>query len=267
MRVLRLLGTDGGPHRLTDLSRALGVSKSTLSELLATLEHFDFVARDGDSRAFTLGHGLLEFGSAVLRRLDLRQIARPHLAHLRGQIGETAVLHVPAEAGALIVDRVESDHQLKVVAPIGHRLPPLAGSVAKVFAAQLSGQRLNALLRAHPLRAFTPRAIMSPQRYRREVLEVRRRGYAIDNEEYLPGVRAVSAPVLDNRERMIGILTIVGSSARLTDGRMRDAAAAVLGAAGEISRRLGATAYARAMGTGRNGPSTRGVSSRLPAKT
>ncbi|MGH2668687.1 MAG: IclR family transcriptional regulator [bacterium] len=200
--------------------------------------------RDGDSRTFRLGYALLELGNAVLQRLDLRQVARPHLRHLRDNIGETAVLHLPANRGALIVDRVESDHQLKVVAPIGHRLPPFAGSVAKVFAAQLSDRELAGLLREHPLRAFTPRSITSRQRYRREVLAAHRHGYAVDDEEYLPGVRAVSAPVLDSRGRTVASVTVVGSSARLTDARMRQAATAVLEAAEDISRRLGAPVYA-----------------------
>lgn len=243
VRVLQALSEDGGPHRLTDLSRSLGFSKSTLSELLATLEHFDFVDRDGASRAFSLGHGLLELGNAVLRRLDLRQVARPYLSELQSRIGETAVLHVPAEAGPLIVDRVESEHQLKVVAPIGHRLPPLAGSVAKVFAAQLSDRELAVLLRDHPLQPFTPRSITSAPRYRREAQYARRLGYAVDNEEYLPGVRAISAPVVDSHERVIATLTVVGSSARLTGSRMRQAAAVVLEAASAMSRRLGAPAY------------------------
>lgn len=243
VRILRLLASDGGPRRLTDLSRALAVSKSTLSELLGTLEQLDLVERDRESRAFRLGYGLLELGNAVLRRLDLRQVARPYLMQLRDAVGETAVLHVPVDQGALIVDRVESDHQLKVVAPVGHRLPPFAGSVAKVFAAQYADKELAALLRPRALRTFTPRSMTSGQRYRREILRVRRRGYAVDDEEYLPGVRAVSAPVLDSRGRTVAAVTIVGSSARLTETRMRQAATAVLAAATDISRRLGAPEY------------------------
>ena len=250
VRVLRLLASDGGPRRLTDLSRALAVSKSTLSELLATLERLGFVERDGESRTFRLGYGVLELGNAVLRRLDLRQLARPYLTQLRDAIGETAVLHMPVDQGALIVDRVESDHQLKVVAPIGHRLPPFAGSVAKVSASELADKELAALLRTRVLRAFTPRSVTSAQRYRKEIVRVRRRGYAVDDEEYLPGVRAVSAPVLDSRGRMVATVTVVGSSVRLSDARMRQAATAVLEAAAGISRRLGAPAYPR-VGAGR----------------
>ncbi|MGQ0571459.1 MAG: IclR family transcriptional regulator [Armatimonadota bacterium] len=241
--VLQALSADDGARRLTDLSRQLGFSKSTLSELLGTLEHYGFVERDGDSRAYRLGHALLELGNAALRRLDLRQVARPSLVHLRDALGETATLHVPSGEGAIIVDRAESEHQLKVVAPLGHRLPPLAGSVAKVFLAGRPADELTALLNHQRLPAFTPNSIATPARYRKELARVRQHGYAVDDEEYLPGVRAVSAPILDARGRTVATITVVGFRARLTQERMREAEAAVRRAADLISRRLGAPSY------------------------
>jgi len=240
--VLQALSADGGPRRLFDLSRALGVSKSTLSELLSTLEHYGFVERDDESRVYRLGYALLDLGSAVLRGLDLRQVARPHLVRLRDAVGETAVLHVPTDQGALIADRVESEHQLKVTAPIGHRVPPFAGAVAKVFLAWLPDDELTRLLSGRTLPAFTPRSITDPRRYRKELTRVRTLGYAADREEYLPGVCAVSAPVLDGRGRPSATVTIVGYSALLADTRLQAAAAAVQQAAVEISRRLGGSA-------------------------
>lgn len=241
--VLRALATDGGPRRLTDLSRSLGYSKSTLSELLSTLEHYGFVERDDDSRAYRLGYALLELGNAVLRRLDLRQVARPYLVRLRDSTGETAVLHAPNGQGALIIERAESEHQLKVVAPLGYPLPPFAGAVAKVLLAGHPEQELTNLLAGRSLPAFTSHSITDPGRYLKELARVRRRGYAVDDEEYLPGVRAVSAPILDDRGRTVATVTIVGSSARFTQHRMREAGTAVLVAAERISRRLGASSY------------------------
>lgn len=246
--VLRALSADDGPRRLSDLSRALGVSKSTLSELLSTLEHYGLVERDDDTRAYRLGYALLDFGNAVLRGLDLRQIARPHLVRLRDAIGETAVLHVPADGGALIADRVESDHELKVTAPIGHRIPQFAGAVAKVFLAWLPDDEVNRLLSGRALPAFTPRSITDPRRYRKELARVRARGYAVDSEEYLPGVRAVSSPVLDAHARPTATITVVGYSARLTDVRLQAAVAAVRLAAADVSQRAGAPDAAAAGG-------------------
>lgn len=241
-RVLRGLAADSAGARLSDLSRALDLSKSTLSELLATLAHHGLVERNGASRAYRLGPTLLELGGAALRRLDVAQIAQDHLVHLRDATGETAVLHIPAQDGFVIVEHAESDHDLKVVAPLGYRLPPLAGSVAKVFLAHRAQDEVAAHLRGVRLPAFTPRTITDPNRYLDELARVRRLGFATDDEEYLPGVRAVSAPVHDARGRVAAAVTAVGSSARLTRERLVEAAAAVTAAAAAISRSLGAPA-------------------------
>jgi len=244
VRVLRALAVDDGEPRLSDLSRRLRLSKSTLSGLLATLEHHGFVEREDATRAYRLGAAVLELGHSVLRRQDIRQIARPHLVRLRDALGETAVLHVPAGDEAIIVERAESNHDLKVVAPPGHRLPPFAGAVAKVFLASLPDDQLTAVLKTRVLPAFTPHSITSPDRYMEDLRRVRRRGYATDDEEYLPGVRAVSAPVRNARGRTPATVTVVGSAARLTRERVPDAVAAVTAAAEAISRSLGIQPHA-----------------------
>ncbi|MDR7474388.1 MAG: IclR family transcriptional regulator [Armatimonadota bacterium] len=239
VRVLRALAADGASPRLSDLSQALGVSKSSLSGLLATLEHHGLVERDAESRVYRLGGALMELGSAAQRELDLARAARRPLERLRDTVGETAVLHVPAGDGAVIVARAESRPRLKVVAPLGHRLPPLAGAVAKVLLAHRPEADLAPLLRGG-LPAFTRRSVTDPQRYLEELRRVRRRGYALDDEEYLPGVCALSAPVYDVLGRLAGTVTVVGSSARLSRSRLRAAAREVRAAAREISQRLGA---------------------------
>lgn len=245
VRVLRTLGADDGPRSLSDLSRELGVSKSTLSTLLATLEQLELVVRDPASRAFRLGPGLLDLSRALLSRLDLGEIVRPYLWQLHKASGETAILHVAESDGtSVITDRVEPIHQLKVVAPQGHRLPQFAGSVGKVLLAALPPEEAEARVRAQPLRCFTPRTVVDPDAYLAEIRRTRARGYAIDNEEYLVGVRAVSAPVLDDQSRTIATLSIAGVSARLAD-KMSEAARTVAAAAAAASHDLGAPGEGR----------------------
>jgi IclR family acetate operon transcriptional repressor len=239
VRVLQTLA-GRGEHSLSELSRELHVSKSTLSALLTTLEEHALVERDDSSRRFRLGPGLTMLASAAAAaQVDVRDAARPHLVRLAALSGETAILHVPSGDGTVIAERVEPPHQLKVVAPLGHRLPAFAGSVAKVLLASLPEEDAAAIVRAGPLPVFTPRSIVEPDAYLEEVARARRRGHAVENEEYLVGVRAVSAAALGPDGRAIGTLSIVGVAGRMT-GRTRELADAVVGAARQTSGRLAA---------------------------
>jgi DNA-binding IclR family transcriptional regulator len=239
-RAVRVLWTlaERGRLSLSELSRDLGVSKSTLSSLLATLQEHALVERDEESRRFHLGPGLAKLSTAAAAaQVDVREAARPQLERLAEQSGETAILHLPSGDGTVIADRVEPSHQLKVVAPLGHRLPAFAGSVAKALLAALPEERAEAIVRARPLPVFTPRSIVDADAYLDELARTRRRGYAVENDEYLVGVRAVSAPVSGPECEPIGTLSVVGVGARMA-GRIKEIAEAVTTAAAETSGRL-----------------------------
>jgi TetR/AcrR family fatty acid metabolism transcriptional regulator len=109
--VLQALGDEDAGLRLSELSRRLGMSKSTLSGLLSTLERFDLVERDPHSRAFRLGIGLLYLAGGFLRRLDAHELARPHLRRLSEASGETAILHLSDGDAVPIADRSEPQRQ------------------------------------------------------------------------------------------------------------------------------------------------------------
>jgi DNA-binding IclR family transcriptional regulator len=175
--------------------------------------------------------------AAAAARVDVREAARPELQRLADLSCETAILHLRSGDGTVIADRVEPAHQLKVVAPLGHRLPARAGSVAKALLATLPEDEAERIVREHPLPVFTPRSIVDHDAYLDDVARSRRRGYATENEEYLVGVRGVSAPVLGRDGAALGTLSVVGVGARMS-GRMRELAGAVAAGAAETSRCL-----------------------------
>ena len=238
--MLQALCDDDRGRRLSELSRELGVSKSTLSGLLSTLEQFDLVERDPDSRVFRLGMGLLDLGGAVLRRLDLRELARPSLRRLAEMSNETAILHLRDGDESVIADRIEPRRQLKVVAPLGHRLPPFAGSVAKAILATLPDREAAALLASRPLPAFTPRSITTADRYLAELARVREVGYALEDDEYLDGVCAVSAAIVDAGGHAVATVSVAAVRSRVTGERIRVFGPATAAVAQDVSRRLGA---------------------------
>ena len=253
-RLLFALGDGHGDASLTDLARLLRLHKSTAHNILATLIRHRFVDRDPATRKYRLGPALASLGRAAVGRRDLVELARPHLVRLRRLSGETSTLHLRDGTGSVILASEESSHQLKVTAPPGHRLPPFAGAVAKVLLAW--GEPGPGQFPAR-LPAYTPRMITAAGRYLEELRGVGRAGVAYDEMEYLPGVRAVSAPVFQGPEvqgHAIGALSIVGVAARISPQDLRRLAGPLRNAARTLSAALDSGQPARPS----SGPMTRG---------
>jgi len=238
-RALRILQTLArAPLRQADLARTLRLPKSTTLALLRTLRHHEAVAYEPSTGRYHLGRGLVALAHSARGYNDLRRLARPVIEDLARQTGETVILHVLAGEDAVILDRQESPHQLRVAAPLGHVLPPLAGAVGKVQLAHLSPQDAARRLARRSLPRYTPRSITNRTIFLRELDRVRRMGYATDDEEYLPGVRALSAPILGPEGDLAGILDVVGVKTRFTDLKMARAASRLRAAARKISQEL-----------------------------
>ena len=114
---------DGAPELGTnEIARRTGINASTVSRLLATLVNAGMVEHVPSSGRYRLGLRLLQLGNAVLGRLDLREIARPHLHELAIETGETATLSAPGEHDAMTVDFAQSASSVQSVARVGRLL-------------------------------------------------------------------------------------------------------------------------------------------------
>lgn len=236
--ILCALGDGARDATLTELARHVRIHKSTAHGILETLARRGFVTRDAVTKRYRLGPALAALGHAAAVGTDLAALARPHLIRLQRLSGETVILHAREGAGSVILASEESPHELRVSARPGHRLPPTAGAVAKVLLA--FGSRTPPPLPAQ-LPAFTPRTIGSRARYLAELRRVRAAGVAYDDMEYLPGVRAVSAPVFlgdDPSGGAIAALSIVGVAARISPADLRALAQPLKTAARALSAAL-----------------------------
>jgi IclR family transcriptional regulator, acetate operon repressor len=236
--ILLALGDGQGEATLTELARHLRIHKSTAHNILATLVRHRFVSRDPATRRYRLGPALAALRRIAVPGLALGALAHPHLVRLQRLSGETATLHGRDGAASVILASEESPHELRVSAPPGHRLPPAAGAVAKVLLA-FGGEAPTRLPAQLP--AFTPRTIVHAARYLDELRRVRRAGVAYDEMEYLPGVRAVSAPVFLGADReggAVAVLSIVGVAARVSPAELRRLAGPLERAARALSAAL-----------------------------
>lgn len=237
LKVLELLSTYDEPVRLADLSRVLGMNKSTTYRLLETMSKLGYVRQsDGDSR-YMLTARMWAIGVRAFHRFDIRVWARPYLEELLGETQETAVLAVLEGNEVVIVEKRDSDQAVQALSPLGSRSPLHCSSLGKGL---LMGDtdRLLKLVR-RPLKAFTPQTITSIVQLRAEVEDARRRGVAVAFDEYLIGVSGASAPVLGVDGALLGAIGVSLPTIRAEGKHLERAKALVRERSAALSCALG----------------------------
>jgi len=242
--VARALGilenVDGGVRGtgITELSRRLGLGKSTVHRLCATLEHHGYLVRDPGTGRYRLSLRVFQIGSHALEALDLPARAMPALEALGAATEETVHLAVLDGAEVIFIGKVESPRPLRLYSQVGRRCPAHCTAVGKVLLAH-AGAEQRALLAARPLKRYTPKTITSPAGLERELDDVRRRGHAADEEEFEEGIRCVAAPVRDYRGRVVAALSVSAPAGRLPRARTASLVEQVLDTARRVSEELG----------------------------
>ena len=227
--------------RLTEIALRTGLEKSTTHRLLAALMAEGLVDQDSDSERYRLGIDLVEFGMAVLRRLDVRQEALPVLRDLVEQVEETVHLGVARSGQVVYLEKVECERAFQMRSRVGERMPLYSTGIGKAMLAFLPARDLEVVLAAG-LELRTRATITEPDDLRNELQNIRLRGFSTDMEENEEGVRCVAAPIFDHNLNVAGGISIAGPVFRMTDERMADLSVHIVGGAQEISRRLGCTA-------------------------
>lgn len=218
----------------SDVARRTGINASTVSRLLATLAAAQLVEYVPESGRYRLGLRVLQLGQAVLARLDLRELARPHLVRLVAETGETATLSAPGERDAITVDFVQSESSVRSVARLGRPSVAHATATGKVLLAFGDAE-----LPRGRLTRYTYRTITDRKRLATALERVRARGYATAYGEREDDLNAVAAPVFGGRGELVGILGVQGPAGRFGSGKAMRAVPRLLAHARALSAELG----------------------------
>jgi IclR family transcriptional regulator, pca regulon regulatory protein len=214
LEVLEELGASPRGLTLTEIARALGRGKATTFRYLATLAGRGYLDQDPESRRYTPAVRVLRLGGAYLAALSLPELAFPHLEHLATEVGESVNMAVLDEAEVVYVARVGARRILSTNLSVGSRLPAHCTALGKVLLAHLAPSERERRLRGLPLTRFTPKTLTSLPRLRGDLEEVRRRGYAVNDQELDLGLRSCAAPVFDRRGAAVAAVNVSVSSAR-----------------------------------------------------
>ncbi len=238
LRILDLLDRSPSGLQLKDIAKLTGLNKSTAHRFLKHLEGEEYLFRD-DSGAYMVGPRLVRFGSGVGYQAMLSRMSRPVLEQLWRSTGETVNLATLAGTEILYVDVMESLHTFRLVSEIGVRRPLSCTALGKAMLAAMSAEQRELLIPTLRFESATPRSITSVARLRKDIAEIVRRGYALDDEEAVTGARCIGAAILDANGKVAGGISISGPTSRVNKTNLALIAKTVKQAALEISAKLG----------------------------
>ncbi len=243
VKALSLIETlAASPHALTavQLSRRLKFTRPAVYRILQTLASRGFAIREEGESAYHLSYKLLELGHQLLERSNLLETARPILARLRTRSQETVHLAVPENGQMVYLDKLEGAGPLFCVhSRLGRRVPMHCTALGKAVLGFLPAERVRALVGYQGLQQYTGRTIATSARLERDLVRVRRQGYAIDDVEFEEGVRCVSAPILDQRGIPVAAISLSAPASRMPVARAHAVGVLVREGAAFISRALG----------------------------
>ncbi len=236
-RILDRVCEASGPVTLTDVARDLREPRSTVHRLLADLVDLGLLTRM-DGVTYVPGPRLAQWGEVAARTLDLAQISRPLLEHLRDRTGESVRLYVRDGDSRICAATVEGTFELRHITPVGRRLPLRVGAAGKLllaFAEDDLQQRELALAVTDPV---SPGALPAVE-LERQLAEIRASGWSVSTAEREEGLAAASVAVRDRTGRVVGALSISGPSSRLSPARLQSMRPIMEEEASRLSRMLG----------------------------
>ncbi len=251
MSILNCFQEEKPELKFAELVERLHLHKSTVYRLLEALRCHSLIELEAGTGRYHLGMKAFELGTLAIARLEVDKCARPVLEGLVEGTGETAHLCVLDGSDVVYTAKVESRQVLRIPSGVGRRNPAYCTGVGKAILAFLPEDQLERYLAATTLRAFTPNTIVEAEALRKELRQVRSRGYSVDDEEIEADIRCVGAPVFDHTGRVMAGISVAGPSARLTRDKVPLLAPTLKEAAEDLSRRLGYRSAAAGTARGR----------------
>ncbi len=222
-----------------EISDKLSINKATVSKVLSTFAHANYVRQDTRTRHYSLGMNLLYLSNRLVSTLDLRTTARPVPQELRAKTNETVNLALFQNGKLTYIDTVPGNHELKLTCDIGSMPNISSSAVGKAAIAFLPENLREEMIASVPLVAGTQFSIRTREELRADLDSVCRRGYALSREETHEGVIGVGAPIFGFTGELIAALAITGPKARIPEQTIREYGQLACEAGKRISKMMG----------------------------
>jgi IclR family transcriptional regulator, acetate operon repressor len=227
---------------LTELASHLDQSPATMYRVLTTLQLREIVEMDPQTQTWHIGAMAFRLGSAFLRRSSIVERSRPVMRDLMETTGETSNLAIERNGEIMFVSQIETNESIRAFFPPGTLSPMHASGIGKALLSCFPERRLDQFLRARDLTRFTDKTITTPATLKEELIVIRDRGWALDDEEKASGMRCIAAPIHDIYGEAVAGISISGPTQRLPRSSVDAIGALVANAASLVSRSIGSNA-------------------------
>lgn len=239
LQILDLMADKRQPMSLKDIATALGWPKSTVHGILSTLHDYDYVSQSITDGKYILGTRLFELGNILQSTWDIHDIARPMMVKLNARFGETVHLATEDRGEVLYLEKIDSNHLIRIVSQVGSRLPMYCTGVGKVLLAYQSTDKFLKLLKHQQLKPYTSRTIITKAKLEKELKHIREKGFACDNGEIMDSLRCVAAPIYNKNGDVEYALSVSGLSNNMNPNHVEAITEALLNACNSISKEIG----------------------------
>lgn len=238
MRILSLIA-ERKSMGVTELAQVLEVDKSTVSRLLDTMRTHDMVQVDKVTAKYRLGFRILHLSESLKTNLNIIELARPSILKLSQRLNESVHLCAFNNNCVYVVDQVRSNRVYSLAATVGMVEPIHSSSVGKCILAYRSPETIRSLLKHYEFTRYTEHTITDPDALMRHLDQIRRQGYAIDDEEMAIGVRCIAVPVFNYKNAAEYSIGISGPKNSVRPSIMEEIILEMMAAARDISRNIG----------------------------
>lgn len=238
LRILEHFSNNQTVVYVGELAKELGLSKSTISRLVRTLEQHDFLARDPHSQGYLLGNKLLTIAGIYTNTNELYREVGPVLSEIVQKTNESAQIAAIDGSEVFYVHKMNGPYYSDAGTQIGQKNPIHATSSGKLLLAY-SDEAIIDEVASQPLQALTEHTITNSIQFKKELSKIRSQGYSFSVGELTEGNYSLAFPVYNYEDKVVCALSIVGPVTRMNKDKMKDYMRILKSAAQEASERLG----------------------------
>ncbi|GIM29405.1 IclR family transcriptional regulator [Clostridium polyendosporum] len=224
---------------ITEISEKVGLHKSTIHRLLATLIYKGYVEQSSTTNKYKLTLKLFELGSKKVEKLNVVTVSRPFLHELMEKTNEVVHLVVREGNEIVYVSKVESENTIRMHSRIGRRAAVCCTAVGKSMLSHMSDEEVEEIWNTSEIKQLTQYTITDLNEFKEHLKLVRERGYAVDEQENELGVRCIGTSVFNYKEEVCGAISVSGPIISFTEDKIEAYAQLLKEYANKISKELG----------------------------